>query len=303
MSMVMFMIDKLKKIGLFITLVTVIFLISNYFYGLIFSLLMKVLNTNIINTLSTIMTLFSTTIVTIIFYTIIIKKMKKENINKLENIGLFGLLLLIFLYKDLLYLIPFKLLNIDYNSFNYNIQTLWSLIGSLVIGIILFLVYRKYLIEKFKEFRKNFNECFDIGMKLWFLGLLGMSVTNFLIATFSPIQEANNEVLVQEMLNQAPLLSFISASIFAPFIEEMLFRKSFGDIFKNKKLMVIMSGLVFGLLHVIFSLQTPWDLLYTIPYGLLGSSFAYMMYKKDNIFIPITFHMLHNGILTLLSIL
>lgn len=130
-----------------------------------------------------------------------------------------------------------------------------------------------------------------------------MAATNLLIALFSPVQEANNEVLVQEMLNLAPILSFISASILAPFIEEMLFRKSLGDIFKNKKIMVIMSGLIFGLLHVIFSIQTPWDLLYTIPYGLLGASFAFMLYKEDNIFIPITFHMLHNGILTLISII
>ena len=55
-------------------------------------------------------------------------------------------------------------------------------------------------------------------------------------------------------------------------------------------------------LHVVFSIKTPWDLLYVIPYGFLGGSFAYILAKKDNIYIPITFHMLHNGILTLLSI-
>ena len=120
---------------------------------------------------------------------------------------------------------------------------------------------------------------------------------------FSPIHEANNETLVQEMLTKAPVLCFISATFIAAFVEEMVFRKSFGDIFKNKKLMVVASGILFGLLHVIFSLQTAWDLLYILPYGVLGASFAYILYKEDNIFIPITFHMLHNGILTLVSIL
>lgn len=223
--------------------------------------------------------------------------------DKIKSMGLFILLFLLFLFSDLIYILPMDLLNIDYNSLSYNVQTLCSLISSLILGIFIILIYKKYLKEKLIDYKKHFNEYIDLGMKFWFLGLIGMSVTNILIGTFSPVQEANNEVLVQEMLKQAPFLSFLSAAFIAPFLEEMLFRKSLGDIFKNKKLMVFMSGLIFGLLHVVFSLQTPWDLLYTIPYGLLGSSFAYMLYKKDNVFIPITFHVVHNGLLTLISIL
>ena len=224
-------------------------------------------------------------------------------IERFKKIGLFLILFIIFLFSDLIYLIPFKYLNIDYDALSYNQQTLCSIFASSILILILVFIYRKYLKEKWLDFKSNFNKYFDFGIKLWFLGLIGMAATNLLIALFSPVQEANNEVLVQEMLDLAPILSFISASILAPFIEEMLFRKSLGDIFKNKKIMVIMSGLIFGLLHVVFSIQTPWDLLYTIPYGLLGASFAFMLYKEDNIFIPITFHMLHNGILTLISII
>ena len=223
--------------------------------------------------------------------------------DKIKSIGLFILLFLMFLFSDLIYILPMDLLHIDYNSLSYNVQTLCSLTSSLILATIIIFVYRKYLKEKIIDYKKHFNDYMELGMKWWFLGLIGMSVTNILIATFSPVQEANNEVLVQEMLRQAPFLSFLSAAFIAPFLEEMLFRKSLGDIFKNKKLMVFISGLIFGLLHVVFSFKTPWDLLYTIPYGLLGASFAYMLYKNDNIFIPITFHVLHNGLLTLISIL
>ena len=201
-------------------------------------------------------------------------------------------------------MIPLALLDIDLTTLSYNMQTLLSISSSLVIIFIIILIYKNYLKEKLVDYKKHFSNYFDLGFKAWFLGLLGMCITNILIATFSPIKEANNEVLVQEMLKQAPFLSFISASFIAPFLEEMLFRKSFGDIFKNKKVMIIASGLVFGLLHVIFSLETPWDFLYVIPYGLLGSSFAYSLDKtKDNVLVPMTFHILHNGILTLISII
>ena len=221
----------------------------------------------------------------------------------LKNLGIFIILFLVFLYKDLFYLTPLKLLNIDYNNISYNLELLLSILSSLVLVLIVILIYHKYLKEKIIEYKHNFSKNFDLGLKYYMVGLFGMFIFNILITIFSPVKEANNEVLVQEMLKASPILSFISASLIAPFLEEMLFRKSFGDIFKNKKLMVIASGFFFGLLHVIFSIETPWDLLYILPYGMLGGGFAYTIYKEDNIFIPITFHMLHNSFLTILSII
>ena len=224
-------------------------------------------------------------------------------IKTLKRLSLFIIVFIIFLFKDLFFLIPLKFLHINYNSLSYNYKMILSLCSSLVLVIIMIIIYHKYLKEKIIDYKNNINQYFEFGLKWWFVGLIGMSVSNILIGLLSPVKEANNEALVQEMLKVSPIISFVSASFVAPFLEEMLFRKSLGDVFKNKKLMVFMSGLVFGLLHVVFSLQTYWDLLYIIPYGFLGGAFAYILYKKDNIFIPITFHMLHNGILTLLSIL
>lgn len=221
----------------------------------------------------------------------------------LKKIFLFIILFIIFLYKDLFYLIPLKLLKIDYTKLNDNQELILSLMASLVLVIIIIIIYRKYLKEKIIDYKNHIEEYFDFGIKYWFMGIIGMAACNFLISTLSPVHEANNEALVQEMLKNAPLLTFISASLIAPFVEEMLFRKNFGDIFKNKKIMVLASGLFFGLLHVIFSINSWWDLLYVFPYGILGGAFAYILYKKDNIFIPITFHIIHNSALTLVSIL
>ena len=299
--------ERFKNIGLGFTLVITSYLVTNYFYGLLISLLGYIVSFGnlSVNTLSNSLALVSTSIITIVFYKVIFKTLKKETIDKLKNIGLFGCLFFLFLFNDLFYLVPFTILKIDYNSLNINLQSLCSIFSSTVLAIILFLVYKDYLKTKFLDFKKkeNFNKYFDLGLKAWFIGLIGMSVFNLLIGNLTPVPEANNEVLVQEMLRQSPYLTFISAALLAPILEEMLFRKSLGDIFKNKKLMVIASGVVFGLLHVIFSLKTPWDLLYMIPYGFLGSAFAYTIYKEDNVFIPITFHMIHNGVLTLISII
>ncbi len=224
-------------------------------------------------------------------------------IDRIKKIGIFVLLFIIFLYNDLFYLVPLKLLNVDLKKLSYKASLIGSLISSLILIVILIVIYRKYLKEKFKDYKKHLGEYFDFGMKWWIVGLLAMMVFNVLITTLTPLKNANNEVLVDNMLKMEPFLAFLSATFTGPIIEEMIFRKSFADMFKNKWLMVFASGLVFGLLHVIFSFKSPLDFLYVLPYGALGGVFAYMLKEKDNVLIPITFHILHNGILTLLSII
>lgn len=224
-------------------------------------------------------------------------------LDKIKKIGLFIVLYLLFLFSSLFYLIPLELLNIDYDTLSITNQTLLSLFSSLVMIIILIIIYRKSLKKDLKDFKDHYKEYLDLGLKCWIMGLVIMCACNLLIGLLTPVKEANNEVLVQEMLKTTPLLSFISATFFAPFIEEMLFRKSLGDIYENNYIKIFMCALVFGSLHVIFSMTSAWDLLYILPYGALGGAFAYILTKKNNILIPITFHMLHNGIITIISII
>lgn len=224
-------------------------------------------------------------------------------LDRIKKIMIFIILFGIFLYKDLVFLIPFKLLSINYKELNTNLQVLCSLLSSLFVIIIIVIIYHKYLKEKIIDFKKNFSKRVDPAFKYYMIGLCVMLISNILIMYLTPVNQANNEQLVQDMLRKAPILTFISATFTAPFLEEMLFRKSFGDIFTNKKIMVFASAFVFGLLHVIFSLKTPWDLLYIIPYGALGYGFAAGLSETDNVFSTIFFHILHNGILTLASII
>ena len=45
------------------------------------------------------------------------------------------------------------------------------------------------------------------------------------------------------------------------------------------------------------------ELVFLVPYSALGCAFAYMYYKTDNIFVPMSFHMMHNTIIVLNYIL
>ena len=93
------------------------------------------------------------------------------------------------------------------------------------------------------------------------------------------------------------------AAICAPINEELTFRKSFKEIFPSKWVFVIMSGLIFGLLHITSYIETFSDIIYLIPYSALGIAFALLYYKTDNIFSSITMHSIHNLLATLLVLL
>ena len=99
-----------------------------------------------------------------------------------------------------------------------------------------------------------------------------------------------------------PLVMLLNAGIIAPIIEELIFRKAFKDAIKSKWKFIIVSSLVFGLMHVISA--TTWiDLIFFIPYSCLGMAFAYIYTETDSVFPSILVHAFHNTTLIIFSII
>lgn len=166
---------------------------------------------------------------------------------------------------------------------------------------ILYLIYRKELNHEFSKYLKNFKNFFSFGLKYWALGLAIMMISNFIIQFIYP-SVASNEQAVQEALLEAPIYIAFSSCIFAPFAEEIIFRKALRKIFNNNLIFIIVSGIIFGLVHNLTSLSSG-QILYIIPYGTFGVIFAYMYVKTNSIFVPITFHFIHNTILVFISLM
>lgn len=210
---------------------------------------------------------------------------------------------LIFYFSAYFQLIPILLFNMDLNNITGAQNVMLSTFSNCVLLIILFLIFRKDLIEEWKRFRKKFLENIDIGIKYWLVGLGIMMISNIIITFVINLGQAANEQAVQSMISSLPWLMLINAGLIAPCTEEIIFRKGFKKAFPNKWLFIILSAIVFGALHVVTSMTSPIELLYIIPYGALGAAFAYMYQKTDTIFTSIAMHMFHNTALILLSIL
>ena len=222
----------------------------------------------------------------------------KDFYKSYQNIIKLVLAFIIFFFSSYLLLIPLSLLNIDIKKNTYTI----TVIANVLRAILLALLFRKDLVKDFKAFKKNFWKFSDIAVKYWFIGIIVMIVSNVLIIIFTPSKVATNEQGVKEMIQALSFISLILTGITAPLSEELLFRRAFRNAIKDKLTYILVSGLVFGALHVITSYQTAYDLLYLIPYSSLGIAFAATCAKTENVFPSMMVHSVHNSVATLANI-
>lgn len=221
----------------------------------------------------------------------------------LKNIGNAILIFLLFEYSWMFQLIPVLLFNLDVEKLSDKVSVMLTAFSSLVLGIVLFFIFRKDIIKEAKKFKENFGKNFDTGVKYWLFGLLAMIIFNNIIMNVLSGGQAANEETVQGMISTLPWLMLINAGFLAPWCEELIFRKSIRNIFKNKWFYVFVSGLLFGLAHVLGQTSVWTDWLYILPYGSLGCAFAASYYDTDTIFTPILFHVIHNVVLIVMAII
>lgn len=205
----------------------------------------------------------------------------------------------------LLLLLTFKSIFISFfpNNLNNILKVIIFLISDLIVIGILLIVYRKTLIKDFKSYFKDFLNNFEQSFKYYIVGLAIMIISNLIIVVFINNQIASNEESVRSLIDIVPLYMIFSVSIYAPITEELIFRKGIREIFNNKYLYIISSGIIFASMHLASENLSLNTLLYIIPYSSLGITFAYTYYKTNNIFSTIMLHSFHNTMAIILYLI
>lgn len=194
--------------------------------------------------------------------------------------------------------IPFlKLFNIDYNSMSTNIKIIYILIWELLTMAIIMLILNKKLSKDIIDMKKNHKKYFSKYFKYWLIAVGVMMVSNLIIGLISSENLPSNEETIRNLFKISPIFIFLSSVIYAPIVEELVFRQGIKNLIPNKIVFIITSGLIFGGLHIIGGYSGPFDLLYLIPYCSPGFAFAYMLADSDNVLISSGMHFMHNGIL------
>lgn len=219
-------------------------------------------------------------------------------LNSLTNIGksFFGLVIYFAV------LIFFSYIIRSYSNLDYITYTILLILSEVVTAILLFIVFRKKIKKDFIDFDKNYKKYLSFGFKIWLIGIAVMIISNNIIYKFIVNNIAYNQELNIIAIQKYPLYSVLATMIFGPFIEEIVFRLSFKESLKNKKLYYFLSILLFTSVHVLNGITNPLELLYFIPYGALALSFSYILDKTDNIFTTTIIHSFHNTLSIILII-
>lgn len=220
----------------------------------------------------------------------------KDIMNRIQMVCRGMLVFFLFYYSYIFQYIPVLLFHLTKSMLSNNLRmaVLLSTFSDLIILLLLLLIYWKDLVKEFKTFIKPILENINTGFICWGIGLFIMFASNGILVSIFHSEGANNEVLVREMVAAYPLMMGLNVCLLAPFIEEIVFRKTLKDIFHHRSFYVMASFLAFGLAHVASMATSLVDWLYIIPYGALGGVFAYADHKTDTIFTSILFHMIHN---------
>lgn len=262
----------------------------------LFNISISDLNKTILTTYN-IITIITACLLTLLFIISFWKKNDKDLKVRFKQIGIgIGAMALYFLLP---YLegVPFAIMGVDTTTLPTWVKVFYLIMYSALTASLIMMIYNKKLSKDFKDMKKNSIKYFNKYIKYWLIGLFIMMVSNLFINLIVTNDIPSNEQAIRETFNISPLYIFFSAVIYAPIVEELIFRQSIKNIFNNKWLFIIISGLLFGSMHVFGDFKNITDLLYIIPYSTPGIIFAYMLEDSDNICVPMSLHFIHNGIL------
>ena len=227
---------------------------------------------------------------------------KQKNFELINMIKGFGVLFLYLIGSALVYDF-IGIFGINYNDLNIIVKQIYLILYEIFLTLIIVYIYRKDFIPNFKEFIKNIKDFFNKYFRYWFLMLGLMILSNSIITLFTTTMTSENQQTIIDTLGKAPIYTLIVTVLIAPILEELVFRISFRKIFAHTNfLFILFSGLFFGGMHVLGTLENLVDLLFIIPYSIPGFIFAYLYTKTKNICVPIMLHFIHNGIMMALQL-
>ena len=184
---------------------------------------------------------------------------------------------------------------------NKLIKGITSVIFYVVLIIISLIVFKDLYRDNFKVYREKFKTYISNlapKMGLFYLVYFAVAIIVALLAQ-NTVSANQSSVEALPVYLLAPL-----AIIYAPIVEEAIFRGSLRRFIKNDMVFIVISAITFGLLHTIFSEETLYNaLVMAIPYSMLGGFMAYLYVKTNNIFTNMTFHAFQNTLAVIITIL
>ena len=180
-------------------------------------------------------------------------------------------------------------------------KTWISLIYYFLNMVLLFFLFRKRLKRDFPILQKHLKKYLQFIIKNQLAMFIIFMAISYLVTII--LQDPSSSLNQQEIEKLPVLMLIIISIIYAPFVEELLFRGSIRRIINNDILFIVISGTIFGLLHTISEASLIKILLLGLPYIFCGMYFAYMYVKTENLCVPMLCHFIHNSYAVIMLLL
>jgi len=166
-----------------------------------------------------------------------------------------------------------------------------SIAIQIVTFIVLFIMYYQRIISDFKRLsHRDWLTVIVATVIIIIINILGSYLLEYFNVNMS------NQDEIEALFDSLKIPTLLFTVLMAPVVEELIFRYSFKTFIKNDILFVILSGLIFGVLHSIG--------IALLLYAYIGVSLAIVYLRTNkNIASTITIHMLNNVFAALLLLL
>ncbi|OHE40216.1 MAG: hypothetical protein A2Y16_00355 [Tenericutes bacterium GWF2_57_13] len=172
-------------------------------------------------------------------------------------------------------------------------------IHTISIALIFILLDRAHFADRWRRTKKGWKQALGgivTGEIMVYMALLFSSI---LMERPGITTGSENEATIASLFKPDPVILgtlFLTLCVFTPIVEETIFRKVLFGFFPKKlgpTLPILLSGLIFGLMHV----ATAGDLPQAIPYVMMGFVFGYVYWSSGrNIYVTMGVHFLNNFI-------
>ena len=120
-----------------------------------------------------------------------------------------------------------------------------------------------------------------------------------LITIFVMVGQPVNQINIEQSFFEMPIFNSICAIVIVPIVEEVVFRLLPYKFIKNKAVYIIVSTVIFAVMHVI---NDPNACYYVWFYMMRPLYYGYSYYRTKDILVPISMHSLNNLIETLILV-
>lgn len=206
-----------------------------------------------------------------------------------------------YIWTGVLIVVYYFLLFVPVSFSNAALNVTYQILVYLFLMLFSIFVFRKTFTRDFRELSKNFKGYAVLSLKYWGL----MYLTLVVIGIIKVLVLGTNSVTSNEaILNSLPLWFVAPISvIYAPLVEESIFRGSFRRFIKNDVVFIVVSGLLFGLLHTLSETELLPFVINTLLYGAMGAWLAAAYVKTNNMASNMLVHFYQNAFSAIMMIL